>query len=277
MTTAPFTIVGARGLIGRAVADHLAAAGHAVTRHDRATCATLDAQPAPVGHLILAAGVTADFRQRPHDTMDAHVTAAADLLRSERFESFLYLSSTRLYRRAASTRENASFALDPADADAPYDASKVAGEALCLADPRACVRVARLSNVYAPGDPSPTFLASLVRDAMRTGAVTLRTPPESEKDFIALADVAGLLPRIALGGRQRVYNVAAGQNTRFGDLLDAIARASACAARVEGGVGDRPAVIDAPIDTTRIDAEFPGARRDVLADIQALVDGERDV
>ena len=276
MTPISFTIVGAKGLVGSALCAYLRQSGHEVTAHDRLDSPTLEAQKASAGHLIFAAGVTADFRSRPHDAMQAHVSAATDLLRCKNFDSFLYLSSTRLYRRAQSTAESASFMLDPADADAPYDASKLAGEAICLADPRPEVRVARLSNVYDATDHSENFLSSLVRDAVGPGVIRLRSAPESAKDFIALSDVVRLLPRIAVQGRERVYNVAHGQNTRFSALLEALSYLTGCRCEIDPAVADLGPVVDTPIDVSRIDSEFPGARRDILEDLGDLVEKERE-
>ena len=37
--------------------------------------------------------------------------------------------------------------------------------------------------------------------------VTIQQPPDSVKDYVALADVVRLLPLIATQGRQRLYNL----------------------------------------------------------------------
>ena len=42
--------------------------------------------------------------------------------------------------------------------------TKLAGEALCLADPRSTTRVARLSNVYGIHMPADTFLGQVLRE-----------------------------------------------------------------------------------------------------------------
>ena len=81
--------------------------GARVTRHGRA-------MPLPtgdLGHAVYCIGLTADFRRRPQATMDAHVGVLGEVLRHGRFDSFLYLSSARLYRNAKTGAEDAAIRL----------------------------------------------------------------------------------------------------------------------------------------------------------------------
>jgi len=50
-----------------------------------------------LGDVIYCIGLTADFRSRPFDTVTAHVCKLLTILQECRFDSLLYLSSTRLY------------------------------------------------------------------------------------------------------------------------------------------------------------------------------------
>src|SRR5688500_5975918 len=87
------TVLGASGFIGSRLVSQLAATGaeyQAVGRNE--------ALPAgPLGHVIYCIGLTADFRSRPLNTVEAHVCKLLEVLRKCDFESLLYLSSTRLY------------------------------------------------------------------------------------------------------------------------------------------------------------------------------------
>lgn len=104
--------------------------------------------------------------------------------------------------------------MQPQDPSDLYNLSKLMGESLCLTGGRTGVRVARLSNVVGGEDrDSGNFVPSLVREA-RGGHIVLQTAPDSVKDYIHIDDVAELLPRIATQGRERLYNVASGLQTR---------------------------------------------------------------
>ncbi|MEM8811164.1 MAG: SDR family oxidoreductase [Pseudomonadota bacterium] len=246
-----FTIIGARGYIGSRLSRSLRDAGadvHAVDRYDPEAMADR-----ALGHVVFAAGVTADFRARPFDTVEAHVSAVSQVLQQATFQSFLYLSSTRVYLGAASTREDENLIVRPGDPQHLYNASKIAGEALCLVQPNEAVRVARLSNVYGADDPSGNFLIDVLRAAVTEGRIHLRTSPESAKDFVSIADIVSLIPRIARSARHRIYNLASGRNTRYAEIVDALARRTGCTVSTEPG---SPVVSFSEIDIRRVSDEF---------------------
>jgi nucleoside-diphosphate-sugar epimerase len=250
---AQFTIIGAQGFIGSRLVAYLRRQDHQVAAIGRGE----PIAPEP-GNVIYCAGVTADFRSRAIDTVEAHVSHVAGVLRWLRPQSFLYLSSTRLYGNSGAGVETAPIAVRPEDPDQLYNATKLAGEALCLAQKQASVRVARLSNVYGPdmdsaAKPREDFLAAIVREAVTERKVTLRTALHSEKDYVDVEDVARALERIALNGRYRVYNVASGRNVTHAALIAALAEITGCETGVALGA---KAVAYPPIATGRIAAEF---------------------
>jgi nucleoside-diphosphate-sugar epimerase len=263
--TARFTILGAGGTIGRALADALEAAGRDVTRVTRDSLAAALASEVPAGHVIDCIGLTGDFRQRPHATAEAHVGVTAAALGALRFDSFLFLSSTRVYARARTTQETTPLPCLSSDPSDLYNLTKLAGEALCLADPRPSVRVARLANVYG-GDAPDTFLGQLLTEGRRSGRVLIGQAPRSEKDYVSLADVVALLPRIACEGRQRLYNVAAGRNVRH-DAIAAVLRTRGWTIRFAPGA---PAIRFPPIDISRLRTEFAPSLRGLLDDLPTL-------
>jgi nucleoside-diphosphate-sugar epimerase len=204
-----FTIFGAGGWIGSALVRRLTNSGHQVRTVFR------DNWPAAnerLGHVIFAIGLTADFRERPLATAEAHVGTLTRALEYSRFESFLYLSSTRVYLGAAATSEETILSVRPVDPDNLYNVTKVAGEAVCLALPAPTIRVARLSNVVGVDDRSQNFLPAVLAEARRTGKVTIRRAADSEKDYVALDDATALLEAITLHGKHRIYNVGSGRN-----------------------------------------------------------------
>jgi nucleoside-diphosphate-sugar epimerase len=267
-----FTVLGAGGFIGRALVGHLRAAGHEVLAVDRAGLAGFLEGRFPAGHVIDCIGLTGDFRSRPLETAEAHVGVVARVLGRDGMASLLLLSSTRVYARAECTREDAELPVAPMVGGDLYNVTKLAGEALCLSDPRPAVRVARLSNVYGPGMDGACFLGQVLAEGRASGTVTLRQGLLSTKDYVAVADVVALLTEIALGGRERVYNVASGANTTHDAIASVLAR----------GVGWRimategAATVRFPrIDITRIKTEFRMPRRGVLEDLPALAAVQR--
>jgi nucleoside-diphosphate-sugar epimerase len=259
-----FTILGASGTIGRRLVSRLAAAGHEVyapTRGDPGIHAR------PLGHAIYAIGMTADFRTRPLETVEAHVCVLRELIARAEFESLTYLSSTRVYGGLpADSRvdEDSALLVNPNAASDLYDLSKLMGESLCLHAGRGTIRAVRLSNVIGADDPdSQNFLPSLIREA-RTGTVTLRTAPDSAKDYVHIEDVLALLPEIATEGRHRLYNLASGRKISHREWTYWLAAKTGCRIEV---MPNAPRVEFPAIDIGRVRQEFRFAPRDVLKSV----------
>ena len=223
-----------------------------------------------LGHVFYCAGLTADFRTRPFETIDAHISFAAEVLRAADFDSFLYCSSTRVYAGCERAVETARLSVDPADPGDLYNLSKLMGEAACLALPRPEVRVARLSNVFGDDPTSDNFLNSVLCAAVRDGRVVLQSDPGSSKDYVAVEDAAEAMVRIALHGAERLYNVAAGRNTSHGEILASLRAATGC--RIETPAGETPQVF-AAIAVERLKALGGWAPADVLDRLPALIKG----
>ena len=134
-----------------------------------------------------------------------------------------------------------------------YNVTKLAGEALCLSDPRPTVRVARLSNVYGIGMREETFLGQVLREGQATGNVVLRKPAAPRRTMSASQRWC----RLPAGHRRPaaprgLYNVASGA-TPATTPLPASAR---IAGWHIGLTPNAPAVRFPPIDTARLDTEF---------------------
>ena len=253
-----FTVFGGQGFIGGELARSLRSAGHEVVIP--AGGFFPDTPPSGgYGHAVWAIGLTADFRSRPFDTVEAHVSALAPVLNGGAFESFLYLSSTRVYMRADVTDEDAPLPVASADPSDLYNVSKLCGEALCLARPN--TRIARLSNVLGPGEGArDTFIGALCRQAA-AGRIRLQSDPASLKDYVWIDDVVTYLAQIALTGRQRIYNVARGSRIRHDAWVAALAAVTGADADCPDGL---PETSFLPIETGRLVAEFGPARTDPL-------------
>lgn len=244
-----FTVMGGGGFIGSRVANHLRELGHEVHMPDRSE----DVPSGPLGRVIYCIGLTADFRRRPLDTVEAHVCKFARLLVGGDFEGVVYLSSTRVYgAHLEVAEEDAVLHVQSQSGSDLYNLSKLMGESLALHANRPC-KVARLSNVYGGDFGSANFLSEVCRQAVTEGRVTFRTTPDSCKDYIHVDQVADLLVQISLSGTERVYNVASGVNVTNGEIAERLGR--------EFGIpttfsSDAARTVFPPLSTERITREF---------------------
>jgi nucleoside-diphosphate-sugar epimerase len=259
-----FTVVGGRGFIGNALCAALRAGG------DDVVSATHRDVPAgtPLGHVIYASGVSASTAEDASYAYATHVEGVRRILDAGTFDSLLYLSSTRVYDGAAATNEETAPVVRPAAGRDLYRITKLAGEALCLAHPSPAVRVARLSNVSGANFASPLFLSDVLRQAAREGCVKVRTTRASAKDYITIGDACRYLIAIARGGRERLYNVAQGENVENGAIYDALA-ARGIAVEI---APDAATVLTPPIDVRRLHAEFGPPRETLPAVLPTLLE-----
>jgi nucleoside-diphosphate-sugar epimerase len=221
MSASAYTVFGGGGFIGGRVVNHLSALGHECfvpTREDDSVLRR------PLGHIVYAIGVTADFRLRPFDTVQAHICRLSQILESAEFESLTYLSSTRVYAGAQDTTEGTSLCVNPNDASDLYNLSKLMGESLCLHAGRPNVTIARLSNIIGHCADANTFISQLLEEGRRSGRVVLRTSLASRKDYLNIDDAVDLITRIASSGEHGIYNVASGEAVTNRQIADALTR-----------------------------------------------------
>ncbi|MFZ6755935.1 NAD-dependent epimerase/dehydratase family protein [Undibacterium sp. Ji50W] len=256
------TLIGGRGFIGRHLYQALQATGWNSYVAEKADPRLMDED---LGHVFYCAGLTADFRQRPYATVDAHVHLLSGILQHSRFASLTYLSSTRVYAGATSTDEQAALTVNPQLAGDLYNISKLMGESLCLSSQRN-VRVVRLSNVYGQGMPEQNFLSDILRDAAGSKKLLFRSAASSEKDYIAVADVARCLPLIATAGETGIYNLARGHNTSHASLAAQLqALGVACAFEDQA-----PELRFPQISTTKLNALCGSMQGDLNTELPVL-------
>ena len=265
-----YTVIGARGFVGRHAVAALERLGEDYRTIDHGQPVPTDE---PLGHVLYCAGITADFRTRPHDCIEAHCCLINRILKNADLESLVYLSGTRLYLHSDSASESDMLGVNPNIPEDIYNISKLAGEAICLADPRPSVRVLRLSNVFGDDFESDNFFLSVLKDAVDHGRVLLGQALDSAKDYVHVDDVVAAMLTLSGGGQHRVYNVASGANTSHGEIMDALAEATGCSVEVTEGA---QAYTFPPIDTTRIAAEMDWRPEPITRHVAALVEAYRE-
>jgi nucleoside-diphosphate-sugar epimerase len=212
------TVLGGRGFIGSHLVRYFQTAGYECRVPQRGD----ESWTAPLGHVIYAIGLTADFRSRPFDAVESHVCLLERLLRAGNFQSLTYLSTARVYGGSLDTSEAADLHVNPVNPDDLYNLSKLAGESLCLHCGREGMKVARLSNVVGQRDDTNTFLYQLLEQGRETGKVVFRTSLESKKDYVDVDDAVALLARLSVSTSTGIYNVAGGEGTRNREIAETL-------------------------------------------------------
>jgi nucleoside-diphosphate-sugar epimerase len=244
-----FTILGSSGFIGSALSSHL--------KSQQIECVDLDLRTEEIrdkslGHVIYAIGEP-NFKEKPIQSIDAHVLKLEKFLEKANFESFLYLSSTRIYYGSTSTDEDSSLLVNPLKFDNLYNISKIMGEAICNLSHKQNVRIVRLSNVTGKNFDTNIFLSSIIYDAITNKEIILKTKLDSKRDYILLEDVVKILPKISMFGKSKIYNVAYGKNLKNSEIVEKIKEITGCTYKVEKNAKDYSYQ---PISIQKIQNEF---------------------
>jgi UDP-glucose 4-epimerase len=165
----------------------------------------------------------------PNETIEINVQGTANVLDAvavPTVERLLFASTAAVYRPALEPHDEVS-SLGPIDI---YGLTKVAGEAMVghLASSSAVVcSVARLFNVYGPGDTTPHLLPDLVGQVTRQLGVVDRPIRvelgnlSTQRDYVHVTDVAAALVTL-LDGPGGTFNVGHGQSWDAQSLLGTI-------------------------------------------------------
>lgn len=249
LTAVKFSVVGAGGFIGSAISRLLASRGYQVRQLPRDF--EISQQSEDLGHLIYCAGVTGrKFHMERFNVVEAHVSLPARMLEYCHFESFTYLSTTRLYGSLISGPDfGERFAFDPANISDFYNLSKLMGESMILNSGIDSARVVRISYVFDFSGASTDEVWSWVQSAS-AGAVVFEHHPKTEKNYVSLDDVVETLWKIAVHGSRRTYNLANDSNTKIETIAQVIEAATGClVAYKEGEVCRSQSPIDISVAT----------------------------
>ena len=166
------TVLGAGGFIGSHIVKSLQSGNidhFAPSRNEVLTGKDL-------GDIIYCIGLTADFRNKPFDTVEAHVCKLSGVLQTCTFNSLTYLSSARVYINCKEkiVHESAVIPVDPFDSSELYTLTKLTGERLCLSSGKK-VKIVRLSNVYGEDPNSENFLHQILSSVTSDKSLSLKT------------------------------------------------------------------------------------------------------
>ena len=216
-----YTILGSTGFVGSNLKDFL------IEKGEEVFCPPRNFIPESgknYGNVIYCIGLTSDFREKPSETIEAHVSLLNKLITNLKFESFIYLSSTRIYQHSNSTHEDDFIYVNPNIKGDLYNISKLMGESICLSNDNENIKVVRLSNVIGNDFNSGNFFYSILEHAINESKIELSQSLESSKDYIHISDVLSLIYKISKNGKERVYNLATGYNVANKELIDLLSK-----------------------------------------------------
>lgn len=170
------------------------------------------------GTLYYCIGVTNLFREKIEKCFVAHVGALLDLIRNNKFERVVYLSSARVYVNQALGQENEPIEVQPSLLDHAYNISKLAGESLLLHSQTPNVLCLRLSNVLGKALEDNNLLKSIY-DTLQSETPVFNVTEDSSRDFIDIENVLDALETASLIKGKHILNLCSGYSTTFRQIV----------------------------------------------------------
>jgi nucleoside-diphosphate-sugar epimerase len=211
-----YTVLGAKGFIGSRLAAALKNS-YAPVRGDEE-----EVFKRPLGTVFYCIGLTGDYKERPFDTVEAHISYLNRVLEKGNFGQIIYLSSTRLYDGSGTTKEESDLVLNPENPRHLYDLSKALGENMCLTASGGKGCVARLSSVYDDAPEATGFLPILLRRLKRERRFTLDSKSGIVRDYVHVDDVVHGLIKLSETKTSGIVNIASGENVSNQNIADTL-------------------------------------------------------
>ena len=262
-----FTIFGSTGFIGKNLVNYLKDQEIEIKtpdiRYDDITNMDL-------GNVIYAIGEPTQNGSIENFTK-SHLEHLNHILCNATFDSFLYCSATTVYSNSKTTNEDSLLCTNSINSRNLYVNLKILGESICLSYNNPKIKIVRLSNVTGNNPQSNLFLPSIIRDAINKKNIHLFTTLESEKDYVLINDIVKLLPKISVGSKFKIYNVAHGTNITNKEIVSLIQKITKCNLSISENAYDYSFP---KIDISRIINEFNFNPQPVLPYLENLINNK---
>ena len=145
----------------------------------------------------------------PIKTIDANLKILCTILEKNKFKSFLFISSTRLYFENKKTDEDTNIIVNPNNSTYLFNLLKLTSENLCLSKKNKNIKVVRLSNLYGENfDKQIYLLPTLLRDSKKKRKIKISINKKSKKNYLNVKDAIPLILKIINKSKHRLYNIA---------------------------------------------------------------------
>ncbi len=165
----------------------------------------------------------------PTNSIEANLKILAKIIKKNKFESFLYISTTRLYLNSNKTSEEDVIKINPFSKEYFFNCLKLASENFCLSQKNKKIKIARLSNLYGDFFKSQTYLLpTLLRDSVNKKTINISINKNSKKNYLYVDDAIKIIIKIATKGKHRLYNVASDRQYSLNTIAKKIQKMTNC-------------------------------------------------
>ena len=220
-----------------------------------------------LGKVIYCIG-SDNWKDDSFNSFKANLGYLPEIISKNKFDTFTFLSTTRVYKKSSSTKESASLKMNPLDNDDYYNLKKICAESF-LYSQRKKFKIIRLSNIYGYNYKSPLVLPVFINNAIKIGKIFITINKNSSKDFLNVEDAIDMIIKITKKGKEEIYNVASGKNINLLKISKEIQKYTNCKIILKN---QNKLVNEPKIDIKKIKKEFNfSPKSNLINDIGKLV------
>tara|TARA_B100000900_G_scaffold416028_1_gene448589 strand:+ start:605 stop:1390 length:786 start_codon:yes stop_codon:yes gene_type:complete len=219
-----------------------------------------------LGHVIYCIG-SDNWKKDTFNSFNANLGYIPIILEKNKFKSFTFISSCRIYNNAVLSDENSLFEFNPKDPDEFYNLKKLLAENYLFAS-RKKIKIVRISNIIGYSPKSPLVFPMFIKNAINKKKIFISINKNSTKDFIHVEDVVRLIFKVITSGKEKVYNIANGKNIKLIDLAKKIKKIIKCDIVLKN---QGKTILEPKININKIKREFNFKSRNVLLDLKDII------
>ena len=175
-----------------------------------------------LGHVIYCFG-THEARLNPKKALAGNLSILSEIILNNKFKSFTYLSSIRVYSSNKDTKEDAKIVINQREKDIYFKSLKLAAENLCLQIKNPKIKVARISNIYGYNFKNQKYLLpTLIRNAKQNKKIIISINKNTKKNYLHVNDAIDVLLKIIKKGKKRLYNIASDKMISLSEIIQLI-------------------------------------------------------
>ena len=219
-----------------------------------------------LGHIIYCIG-SDNWKKEPINSFDANLGYLPLIVRNNKFKSFTYISSCRIYNNSSTTSETSSFKVSPNKSDEYYNMMKILSENFLFSS-IINFKIIRVSNILGYSPKSTLVFPMFVKDAISKKQITISINKNSVKDFIHIDDVVQLIIKIIKRGKSNIYNLASGKNIKLITLANMIKSKIGCSVILKN---QSIKIMEPKINIKKIEEEFNFKPKKIFTDFDDIL------
>ena len=181
-----------------------------------------------LGNIIYCIG-TSESIKNPKNALIANLEILSKILTNNKFQTFTYLSSIRVYSKSSKTKETDKITFNHNEKGVYFKSLKLAAESLCLQMNNPKIKIIRLTNVFGHYFSNQIYLLpTLLRQSITKRKISIIINKNSKKNYLNVNDAINVILKIINKSKHQIYNVASDKQISIGQISEKIKKFTNC-------------------------------------------------